>query len=54
MYQCRYCQRSFDTVLWKTTDHRAVCIDCAVQEKKEAVFSPDDREVPKSGEKKEP
>ena len=47
MYTCAYCQRNFYNVLWKTPDNRAVCINCAVLEKREAVFSPDDREVPK-------
>ena len=48
MYTCAHCQREFYNVLWKTRDNRAVCINCAVLEKREAVFSPDDREVPKN------
>ena len=47
MYECIYCGREFFNVLWKTADNRPVCINCAALEKKEAVFSPDDREVPK-------
>jgi len=47
MYTCTYCEREFHNVLWKTKDNRAVCINCAVLEKREAVFAPDDREVPK-------
>lgn len=52
MYTCAHCGRDFHNVLWKTADNRPVCIDCAVREKKEAVFSPDDREVPKNSPKK--
>ena len=48
MYRCAYCERDFANVLWKTADNRPVCINCAVLEKKEAVFAPDDREVPKT------
>lgn len=47
MYRCAYCNRDFHNVIWKTPDNRAVCIDCAVIQKREAVFAPDDREVPK-------
>ena len=47
MYRCIYCGRAFDNVLWKSGDNRPVCINCAVLEKKDAVFSPDDRDVPK-------
>jgi len=46
-YTCAHCGREFFSVLWKTADNRAVCIDCAVLKKKDAAFSPDDREVPK-------
>ena len=52
MYRCTYCERQFVNVLWKTAEQRPVCINCAVLEKKSAVFSPDDREVPKEPEAK--
>jgi hypothetical protein len=47
MYECAYCRREFHNVLWKSPQNRAVCANCAVLEKREATFAPDDREVPK-------
>jgi len=47
VYTCAYCGREFYNVIWKTSDNRPVCINCAVLEKREAIFAPDDREVPK-------
>jgi hypothetical protein len=60
-YRCHYCGRAFANLLWRTDvlgkadlsrtgANRAVCIDCAVTARREAVFSPDDREVPREPE----
>ena len=47
MYDCIYCGREFHNVLWKTSDGKPVCINCAVLKKQPAEFSPDDRQVPR-------